>query len=171
MIWIPSLNSRTGMGRFGLPLMTPGTSHLLGVSGHLIREGCSRACWLFSSCPQSFPASGSLPTFVSAVCVCVSCSVMSLCDHMDCSLLGSSVHGILQAGILDLVAIPIFRGSSPSRDRIQISSIVGRFFTIWVTGQALCVYWVIINVNSLLVDVGNNFLWGKPSLGSVHKQA
>ena len=105
------------------------------------------------------------------LCVCVSCSVMSLCDRMDCSLPGSSVHGILQAGILELVAIPFFRGSSPSRDRIQISSIVGRFFTIWVTGQALCVYWVIINVNSLLVDVGNNFLWGKPSLGSVHKQA
>ena len=35
-----------------------------------------------------------------------------LCDPMDCSLPGSSVHGILQARILERVAIPFFRGSS-----------------------------------------------------------
>ena len=39
-----------------------------------------------------------------------SCS--TLCDHMDCSLPGSSVHGILQARILELVTIPFSRGSS-----------------------------------------------------------
>ena len=38
-----------------------------------------------------------------------------LCDPMDCSLLGSSVHGILQARILEWVAIPFSRGSSQPR--------------------------------------------------------
>ena len=41
---------------------------------------------------------------------------LSLCNPMDCSLPGSSVHGILQARILDSVAIPFSRGSSQSRD-------------------------------------------------------
>ena len=40
----------------------------------------------------------------------------ALCDSMDCSPPGSSVHGILQAGILERVAIPFSRGSSQSRD-------------------------------------------------------
>ena len=40
----------------------------------------------------------------------------TLCDPMDCSLLGSSVHGILQARILEWVAMPSSRGSSGPRD-------------------------------------------------------
>ena len=39
-------------------------------------------------------------------------SCLTLCDHMDCSPPGSSVHGILQAGILEWAAIPSSRGSS-----------------------------------------------------------
>ena len=58
------------------------------------------------------------------------------CNPMGCSLLGSSVHGILQARILDWVAIPFFRGSSWPRDRTQVSSIAGRFFTIWASREA-----------------------------------
>ena len=46
-----------------------------------------------------------------------------LCDPMDCSLLGSSVHVILQARRLEWVAIPFCRGSSQLRDRIQVSHI------------------------------------------------
>ena len=38
---------------------------------------------------------------------------LTLCDPMDCSPLGSSVHGILQARILEWVAIPFSRGSIP----------------------------------------------------------
>ena len=45
------------------------------------------------------------------VCVCV-CSVMSDCDPMDCSLPGSSAYGILQARILEWVAISFSWGSS-----------------------------------------------------------
>ena len=48
---------------------------------------------------------------------------------MDCSLPSSSVHGILQAGILEWVAIPFARGSSQPRDWIHVSCIAGRFFT------------------------------------------
>ena len=53
----------------------------------------------------------------------------TLCDPMDCSLPGSSVHGILQARVLDWVAMPFSRGSSQPKDRTQVSHIVGRFFT------------------------------------------
>ena len=52
-------------------------------------------------------------------------------DLMNCSLPGSSVHGILQARILTLVPIPFFRGSSHPRDQTRVSCIAGRFFTIW----------------------------------------
>ena len=45
-------------------------------------------------------------------CVVHACSVMSLCDLMDCGPTGSSVHGILQARILERVAIPFSRGFS-----------------------------------------------------------
>ena len=49
------------------------------------------------------------------VCVCV-CLCPTLCKPMDCSPPGSSVHGILQARILEWVAIPFSRGSSQPRD-------------------------------------------------------
>ena len=55
-----------------------------------------------------------------------SCSI--LCDPMDCSLPGSSVHGILQARILEWVAVPSSRGSSRTSDRTHVSyaSCIGR---------------------------------------------
>ena len=61
-----------------------------------------------------------------------SCSVMS--DSLrpqDCT-----VHGILQARILEWVAVSFSRASSQLRDRTQVSHIAGRFFTIWVTREA-----------------------------------
>ena len=48
-------------------------------------------------------------------------SCATLCDPMDCSLPGSSVHGILQARILEWVAILFSKGSSPPRDQIRLS--------------------------------------------------
>ena len=56
---------------------------------------------------------------------------------MDHSPPGSSVHGILQARILEWVAIPSSGGSSWPRDGTQISCIAGEFFTSWVTRQPL----------------------------------
>ena len=52
---------------------------------------------------------------------------------MDCSLPGSSVHAILQARMLEWV--PFSRGSLSPRDRIWVSHIPGRFFTVWATRQ------------------------------------
>ena len=56
-------------------------------------------------------------------------SCLTLCDPMDCSPPGFSVHGIFQARILEWVAISYSRGSSQPRDRTQVSCIAGRFFT------------------------------------------
>ena len=55
---------------------------------------------------------------------------------MDCSPPGSSVHEILQATILEWVAVPFSRGPSQPRDRTQVSCIAGRFFPIWATREA-----------------------------------
>ena len=53
----------------------------------------------------------------------------ALCNSMDCSPPGSSVHGTLQARILEWVAFPFSRGSSQPRNRTQASRIASRFFT------------------------------------------
>ena len=57
---------------------------------------------------------------------------------MDCSPPGSSVHGILQARLLEWVAISSSRGSSQPRDQTQASQIAGGFFTVWDTKEAPC---------------------------------
>ena len=53
---------------------------------------------------------------------------LTLCDPMVCRPPGSSAHGILQAKILESVAIPFSRRSSQPRDRTQVSHITGRLF-------------------------------------------
>ena len=58
---------------------------------------------------------------VMSLIILVSCSVMSNWEPMDSSLLGSPVNGILQARILDRVAIPFSRGSSLPRNWTQVS--------------------------------------------------
>ena len=62
-----------------------------------------------------------------------SCS--TLCAPMD-----YTVHGILQARILEWVAFPFSRGSFQPRDRTQVSRIAGGFFTVWATREAL--FWL-----------------------------
>ena len=60
-------------------------------------------------------------------CSAWSCKVkeseVALCDPMDCSQPGSSVHGILQARIVQWVAIPFSWGSSPRREQTHVSCI------------------------------------------------
>ena len=51
-------------------------------------------------------------------------SCTTLCSPMD-----YTVHGILQARILEWVAFPFFRGSFQPRDQAQVSNIAGGFFT------------------------------------------
>ena len=64
-------------------------------------------------------------------------AVSDLCDSMDYSPPGSFVHGIFQARILQWVAMSFSRGSSRLRDWTWVSHIVGRFFIVWATRQAL----------------------------------
>ena len=69
-----------------------------------------------------------------SISVLVAQSCLTLCGGpMDCSLPGSSIHGIFQAEMLEWVAIPFSRGSSPPKDQTWVSCIAGRFFIDWVT--------------------------------------
>ena len=60
----------------------------------------------------------------------------TLCNPMDCSPPGSSFHGILQARILERVAISFSRRSSQPRYWTWVSCIASRFLTVWATGEA-----------------------------------
>ena len=92
---------------------------------------------------------------ISCVCVCVGVLhlyvcvsakllhlCLTLCDPMDCSLPGSSVHESLHARILEWVSVPSPRGSSGLRDKAHVSYIssIGRWvLTTSATQEALCV--------------------------------
>ena len=71
--------------------------------------------------------------FLVSLCVSVAQSCLTLCDPMDCSLPGPSVHGILRARILEWVAMLFCRGSSWPKDQTQVSCTADRFFPSWVT--------------------------------------
>ena len=62
-------------------------------------------------------------------------SCLTLCNPMDCSLPDSSVHEILQARILEWVAIPFSGGIFPTRDQTHVYCIAGGFFTVWATKE------------------------------------
>ena len=71
-------------------------------------------------------------------------SCLTLCDSMDYSLPGFSVHEILQARILEWVVMPLSRGSSWPRDWTSVSWIGGRFFTTEPLGKPN----IVIKVNA-----------------------
>ena len=77
-------------------------------------------------------------------------SCPTLCDPMDYSLSGSSVHGIFQARILEWVAISFSRRSSQPRDWTWVSCTVGRRFTIWATREA---HWPLVTELKLQVPL------------------
>ena len=60
----------------------------------------------------------------------------TLCNPFDCSLPGSSLDGVLQARILEWIAISFSRGSSWPRDQTRVSHIAGRCFNLWATREA-----------------------------------
>ena len=72
-------------------------------------------------CDEFFLIDLVMLSYVQVCLAAQSCS--TLCDPMDCSSPGSSVHGILQAKILKWVAIPFSKGSSQPRDRTQVSCV------------------------------------------------
>ena len=89
-------------------------------------------------------------------------SCLTLCDPMDCSPPGSSVHGILQARVPEWGTIAFSRRSSRPRDGTWVSRIVGRCFTVWVTRE-VCLWlthskiikWKYHN-NKLMLEKGEN---------------
>ena len=82
----------------------------------------------------SFRLNTSLPSKLISCCL-VTKSCLTLCDFMNCSPPGSSVHGISQAGILEPVAISLSRGSSWHRDQTQFSYVGSGFFTTEPPGK------------------------------------
>ena len=73
-------------------------------------------------------------------------SCLTLCDPMDCTLSGFSVHGIFQARVLEKIVISFSRGSSRPRNRTRVSRVAGRRFTVWATREAwatntFCLLW------------------------------
>ena len=81
-------------------------------------------------------------------------SCPTLCDPIDCSLAGSSVHEIFQAKVLEWIAISFSRGSSRPRDWTQVSRIVDRCFTAWTTREAPTAYEFL-----LLLTFSNSWHW------------
>ena len=73
---------------------------------------------------------------LSATVICT-LSRLTLCNPMEGSPLGFSVHGVFQARILEWVAMPSSRGSSWPRDWTQVFGTAGRFFTFWAAREAL----------------------------------
>ena len=109
----------------------------LSLAGPRLRVGVGKQC-IYTTVDILCVHKGTLHTqYVCIwVCVLVAQSSLTLCDPMDYRPPGYSVLGILQAGILEWVAIPFSRRSSRPRDRIQVSYTAGRFFTIWATREA-----------------------------------
>ena len=85
-------------------------------------------------------------TIIFLICMCsVAQWRLTLCDPLDCSLPGSSVHGIFQAKVLEWVAISFSRGSYWSRDWTHISCIfciAGGLFTHWAIWDNTKIGWV-----------------------------
>ena len=85
--------------------------------------------WQVDSLPLSHQGSPlqATPNGKNSMRVLVAQSCLTLCDPTDCS---PSVHGILQARILEWAVIPFSRGSSQPRDRTLVSCTASRFFTV-----------------------------------------
>ena len=81
--------------------------------------------WTFQPDPPSSGEQRRTGDWVNQSCLCAKLlhSCPTLCNPVDCSLPGSSVHGIVQARILEWVAMPSSRGSSQLKDRIRVSCI------------------------------------------------
>ena len=97
----------------------------------------------WKNCPLSQQPTGQSPTpspysrgHKADIFSTVSVKVAQLCPTL-CHPTDYTVHGLLQARILEWVAFPFSRGSSQPRDRAQVSRIAGGFCTSWVTREAL----------------------------------
>ena len=78
-------------------------------------------------------------------------SCLTLCDPIDCSLPGSSIHGIFQAILLEWIAFSFSSGSSQPRDWTQVSRIVDRCFMAWATREVLLITIYSVQFSCLVV--------------------
>ena len=99
---------------------------------------------LFETCQLIFMTSVDTIKYIKILVNChceseseseVAQSCLNLCNPVDCSPPGSCVHGVLQARILEWIAISFSRGSSWPRNRTQVSCITGRCFNLWATRE------------------------------------
>ena len=131
-------------GMFPIQGLNPGLLHCRQILYHLRHQGDPyKGAWYnIQRPPSTLPKRGGQFYFAAMYLFrCSSCknlltsyintctrttspqSCLTLCNAMDCSLPGSSVHGILQAGILEWVVMPSSRGSSRPRGWTHVSSI------------------------------------------------
>ena len=115
--------------------LSPGQNHGYRISG-------SKTTHLRLSLHMTLPHFQTKFKDFYGYCCSVARSCMTFCDSMAYGLSHSSVHGILQARILEWVAIPLSRGSSQSRDWSQVSSIAGRFLCLSHQGSPRILEWV-----------------------------
>ena len=128
LLCIQSPDKNTGVGWHAL---LQGIYQTQGLNLHLLWLLHCRwilYCWAINGSPEDVV--GSLQVSVAQL-------FPTLCDPMDYSPPGFSVHEILQARILEWVAILFSRGSSQHRVWTWVSRTAGRFSTIWATG-AVC---------------------------------
>ena len=92
-------------------------------------EPCENKFLLFNPPSLWYFVMAALPNYY-AVLFLVAQSCQALCGPLDCNPPGSSVHGILQARILEWVAMPSSRVSFQPRDHTQVSCIAGGFFIV-----------------------------------------
>ena len=109
---IPGLGRSPGAGK-GYPLQYSSPENSMDCVVHGVTKSRTR--------PRDFHC--------HSVCMWYSLGHVRLCSSIDCSPPGSSVHGILQARILEWVAISFSRESSQPRDWTWVSCIAGGFLT------------------------------------------
>ena len=133
------------------PLLPAGWRQVLGMMTRLV-----------------LPALRPEPENVVRVCAQSLQSCPTLCDPIDHNLPGSSVRGILQARILEGVAMPSSRGSSQPRDGTQVSSIAGGFlYHLSHQGSPRILEWVAhLSLQGLFPTQGSNPHLLSPALAS-----
>ena len=125
-----------------------GTTNSMDMRGERVQKGLVLAFQCsglgltpIASAENSWPYP--LPSLLKESEVTQSCP--TLCDPVDYSLPGSSIHGIFQARMLEWVAISFSRRSSQPRDWSPVSCIAGRHFTLWASREVLYGAWRRIN--------------------------
>ena len=121
----------------------PGVLRFMG-SQRVGHDWATELNWEIRVYSLSYCLCGAQQIFIKYFIFCVFCvsdsACLILCDTINCSLPHSSIHGVLQARILEWIAMPFSRGSSWPRDQTQVSCIADRFFTTWAQGKPVPIW-------------------------------